>query len=166
MSTSRDSAATLAIDGPHATRALEFRSFAFPSVGTATAELPSEAGAVQRDERGAATLLHFAPGHFLAPAPSEALKRHLAALEATGIGAGFDVEGKWQQLTLSGGRALRVLAAAIDVRAVLQHRECAAVTLFDCTAVLATRPDGFDVWVEASYATDFRAMLDRVSRQD
>jgi sarcosine oxidase gamma subunit len=155
----------VAITGPDPIDALEYRSFAFPLVGTATAELPADAGSTQRDDAGRAALLHFAPGHFLAPQASPAMRRHLDALEVAGNGACFDVDGKWRHLAVTGTGAARLLAATIDVGRVLQHRECAAVTLFDCPAVLLRRADGYDVWVEASYATDFRAMLDRLSRR-
>jgi hypothetical protein len=162
---SADTGAAVTLAGPEPSHALEYRSFAFPLVGTATAELPADAGSVQQDEAGRAALLHFAPGHFLAPAASAATRRHLVALAAAGNGACFDVDGKWWHVEVTGSRATRLLAATIDVARVLRHRECAAVTLFDCPSVLLRRRDGYDVWVEASYATDLRAMLDRVSRR-
>ena len=74
----------------------------------------------------------------------------------------FDVEGKWRALAVLGAGAERLLAESIDVASVLSQRECAAIRLFDCPVVLAREPDGFSVWVEASYATELRAMLDRV----
>jgi hypothetical protein len=38
-------------------------------------------------------------------------------------------------------------------------RDCAALHLFDCPAVLSRRGGGFEVWVEASYAAAFREVL-------
>jgi hypothetical protein len=153
------------IEGPGESRALEFETFVFPLVGTATTDLPAPPGAVQHDAAGRLTLLHFAPGRFLAPAPPPDIVRHLDALAAAGVGAVFDVEGKWRALAVLGAGAERVLAETIDVASVLSHRECAAVRLFDCPVVLARAPEGFSLWVEASYATDLREMLDRVHAQ-
>lgn len=151
----------LRIEGPHPITVAEFKTFAFPLVGAAM-DLPALPGAVARDAAGKPTLLHFAPGRFLAPKPSPETVRRLASLAAAGIGAAFDVEGKWLELALSGAGAAPVLAASIDVHAVLCDRECAAVQLFDCPAVLARRSDDFDLWVEASYAHDLHEMFGRI----
>ncbi len=150
------------IAGPAATDCREFKTFMFPLVGTSTTDLPAPPGAVQRDDRGRATLLHFAPGRFLAPAPVADMIRHLDALAAAGAGAVFDVSGKWRSLAVTGPGADRLLASTIDVGAVLLHRECAALHLFDCPVVLARAPGGFDAWVEGSYATDLLGSLERV----
>ena len=150
------------IEGPGESRALEFKTFVFPLVGPATTDLPAPPGAVQHDVAGRPTLLHFAPGRFLAPAPSPEIVRHLDALAAAGVGVVFDVEGKWRALAVLGAGAERLLAESLDVASVLAQRECAAARLFDCPVVLARAPEGFSVWVEASYATDLREMLDRV----
>jgi hypothetical protein len=162
MNTARPQSSRLVIGDPEGVAALEFKTFAFPLVGPATTDLPAPPGAVQRDPAGRAALVHFAPGRFLAPEPTADLVRHLGALAATGIGVIFDVTGKWQHLVVHGSDASRLLAATIDVAAVLVHRECAALRLFDCPSVLATRPGGFDIWVEASYALDLRTSLERV----
>jgi heterotetrameric sarcosine oxidase gamma subunit len=151
------------IEGPGEDRGLEFKTYLFPLVGTATADLPAPPGAAWRDAGGRATLLHFAPGRFLAPAPSEELARHLAALEAAGVGALFEVSGKWRAFTVEGEGAVRLLAAGLDADAVLAHRDCAAVTLFDCPAVLARTAAGFALWVHASCASDLRAGLERLA---
>ena len=157
--------AVIRIERSSATAALEFKAFGFPLIGPATTELPDRPGAVERDVSGRATLLHFAPGRFLAPAPTAETARHLAALADAGVGASFDVEGKWQEFALSGSSAERVLAATIDARAVLGQRDCAAVQLFDCPCVLARRKDGYDVWVEASYALDLGESFARVGKE-
>jgi len=147
------------IEGPALQRMLEFKTFEFPLAGTAVAELPAPPGAVQRDAGGRAALLHFAAGRFLVPAPVPDLDRHLAALQAAGVGAVFDVDGKWRTFSLEGRGAQRVLACTVDLTQVLQHRECAALYLFDCPAILARRAEAFDVWIEASYASAFLECL-------
>jgi sarcosine oxidase gamma subunit len=154
----------LEINGPRGIVSLELKTFAYPfSRGEGSAELPVAPGAVERDDMGRATLLHFAPGRFLAPEPSLSLVERLEALAATGVGVTFNVEGKWNNITLAGSAAQRVLAATIDSAAVLADRECAAVRLFDCPTVLARQGHDFDIWVEASYAKDLRASLERVA---
>lgn len=163
MSSLTSSAATpLAIAGPAPVSALEFKSFAFPPTGALSASLPVAPGAVERDGE-AAVLLHFAPGRFLVPLPSDARLRDLRAFAAAGVGALFDVTGKYQHLRITGPRAARVLAEGIDIGAVLEGRDCAFVTLFDCPVVVARHGMGYDAWVDASYAVDFRAMLDRIA---
>jgi sarcosine oxidase gamma subunit len=167
-------------------RALEFKAFEFPLVGAAAAELPAAPGAVHRDtdigisigtgtgagagagigdsngngsRAGRAALLHFAPGRFLAPAPTPDTERRLHALQAAGAGAVFDVEGKWQAFALTAPGAERALSSTIDLAQALGGRDCAALYLFDCPAVLSRCEGGFDVWVEASYAVAFRELL-------
>jgi sarcosine oxidase gamma subunit len=151
------------IEGPALQRMLEFKTFEFPLAGTAVVALPASPGAAQRDAGGRATLLHFAAGRFLVPSPLPDIARHLGALQAAGVGAVFDVDGKWQTFQLTGRGALRVLASTIDLGQALHHRDCAALHLFDCPAVLARRAEAFDVWVEASYASAFRDCVDRAA---
>ena len=150
------------IDGPLAIEAREFKTFMFPLVGTATADLPAPPGAVQRDGAGRPTLLHFAPGRFLVPAPAADMIRHLDALASAGVGAVFNVVGKWRSIRVSGTGAERLLAAGVDVATVLSHRECAAAHLFDCPVVLARASDGFELWVHSSYAIDLAGSLERI----
>ena len=150
------------IAGPILVEASEFKTFLFPLVGTSTTDLPAPPGAVQRDAAGRATLLHFAPGRFLAPAPASDMVRHLEALAAAGVGALFDVSGKWRAIDLAGAGATRLLVSGIDVDAVLAHRECAALQLFDCPVVLARAAGGFGIWAQGSYATDFLGSLERI----
>jgi sarcosine oxidase gamma subunit len=151
-------------------KALEFKAFEFPLTGAAAAELPASPGAVQRgtgtgtgidnySSTGRAVLLHFAPGRFLAPAPTPDTERRLLDLQAAGVGAMFDVEGKWQAFALTAPGAERALASTIDLAQALGGRDCAALHLFDCPAVLSRRGGGFEVWVEASYAAAFREVL-------
>jgi sarcosine oxidase gamma subunit len=153
-------------------KALEFKAFEFPLTRAAAAELPASPGAVQRgtdvgagpgiddgSSTGRAVLLHFAPGRFLAPAPTPETERRLLALQAAGVGALFDVEGKWQAFALTAPGAERALSSTIDLAQALGGRDCAALHLFDCPAVLSRRGGGFEVWVEASYAVAFREVL-------
>ncbi len=154
--------AQLVIEGPGEARALEFKAFLFPLVGPATADLPAPPGAAWHDAAGRPTLLHFAPGRFLAPVPTAELARHLAALEAARVGSLFDVNGKWRVLAVTGHGAERLLAAGADVEAMLQHRDCAALTLFDCPVVVARAPGGYALFAYASYAQDLRASLERL----
>jgi len=146
--------------------ALEFKAFEFPLTDAAAAELPASPGAVQRgtdvgsdSSTGRAVLLHFAPGRFLAPAPTPDTERRLLALQHAGVGAVFDVEGKWQAFALTAPGAERALSSTIDLAQALGGRDCAALHLFDCPAVLSRRSGGFEVWVEASYAVAFREVL-------
>ena len=153
-------------------KALEFKAFEFPLTGAAAAELPASPGSVQRDtgiaagtsidhgsSAGRAVLLHFAPGRFLAPAPTPDTERRLLALQGAGIGAVFDVEGKWQAFALTAPGAERALSSTVDLAQALGGRDCAALHLFDCPAVLSRRGAGFEVWVEASYAVAFGEVL-------
>jgi heterotetrameric sarcosine oxidase gamma subunit len=152
------------IEGPVLERTLEFKTFRFPFESRATIDLPPSPGTVRRDASGRALLLHFAPGRFLAPAPTPDMERHLDALQAAGVGALFDVDGKCQAFTIRGQGAENLLSYSINLTQVLGNRDCAAVHLFDCPAVLARGAEAFDVWVERSYATEFRECLDDLRR--
>jgi hypothetical protein len=145
------------LDGFALQRVLEFQTFNFPLIDIAARDLPASPGSVQRDASGRATLLHFAPGRMLAPTPaSEVL---LDRLQAARVGSLFEVDGKWQAFTMSGPGAERVLSSTINLTQVLGQRDCAALHLFDCPAIIARRPGAFDVWVEASYASAFREQV-------
>jgi hypothetical protein len=67
-----------------------------------------------------------------------------------------DVDGKWAVYDAGADVARRILNAAVDLDEILDGRDCAAVTLFDCPAVVA-RPvaDRIVVCVHASYAASF-----------
>jgi heterotetrameric sarcosine oxidase gamma subunit len=147
------------IEGPTRQRVLEFKTFEFPLVDAAMMDLPASPGSVRRDASSRAMLLHFAPGRFLVPAPTPDIVRGLDALQVAGVGAVFDVDGKWQAFALTGPRAERVLSSAINLTEALGGRECAALQLYDCPAVLARRANAFEVWVEASYAIALRGLL-------
>jgi heterotetrameric sarcosine oxidase gamma subunit len=157
--TPSDAVAHCRIEGPALQHVLEFNTFEYPLSEEAMVGLPATPGAVTRDPSGLATLLHFAPGRFLIPAPSPECAARLDALQSAAVGALFDVEGKWQRFTLTGPGAERVLSSAINLTQVLADRECAAAHLFDCPSILTRQADAFDLWVEASYARAFRGHL-------
>jgi hypothetical protein len=115
--------------------------------------LPAAPGAMTLDAQGRPALLHFAPGRWLALADPTGTSPGSAI-------AAFDVTGKWQGLVLSGPRAPRLLASTIHTATVLRARDCAALELFDCPAILAALPDGgaapaYAVWVLSSYLAQF-----------
>ena len=85
------------------------------------------------------------------------------AIEA-GDGTSIDVEGKWNEMLLTGSEATRVLASTIDIEAVLLERGCAAVTLFDCPTIVMAVAGGYRIWIEASHAEDFTAAIGRLHR--
>ena len=106
-------------------------------------------------------LLHFAPGRWLAPDPSAETRSLLAGAVQQAPGTVVDVTGKWDALMISGPGAHRLLACAISIEAVLDGRDCAAVTLFDCPATLARVQGQFALWVQSSYTTDFLHTAER-----
>jgi len=138
-------------------RVLEFAAFRWPGPVDAKSGLPSAAGAVARDSDDGASLLHFAPGRVLAPDPSASTEALLDAAASRGIGTRIDVTGKWERYSLRGPGSARLLACAFSLEAVLGERDCAAVAIFDCPAIVAKCRDGFDLWVLSSYAGDFLA---------
>jgi len=150
----------LRIEGPFRQPMREFQIFKYPSADAAMIDLPQSPGTVRRDESGQATVLHFAPGRFLLPSPASDMVEHFEHLQEAGIGALVDVEGKWRTFTLTGPGAERALSSTVDLMRVLGGRDCAALYLFDCPAVLARRSHAFDLWVEASYAATLRECLD------
>jgi heterotetrameric sarcosine oxidase gamma subunit len=144
---------------------LEFVAFGFPLGGAFVVGWPAAPGAVRHDEQGRPVLLHFAPARWLVPAPHPDIAALIEAATQAGAGAIVAVDGKWRAMELTGPGAARLLASTVDVEAVLDGRECAAVTLFDCPALLARVPGGFAVWVRASYAADFAAAVERLRSQ-
>ena len=136
---------------------LEFVAYAWPAQGCAPPDWPLEPGAVRRDAQQQPALLHFAPARWLAPAPAPELRRLLEAAASVGVGSLIDASGKWLPVDIEGPGAARLLACSLDIKAVLGSRDCAAVTLFDCPAVVARMADGFRLWVQASYASHLLA---------
>jgi sarcosine oxidase gamma subunit len=119
---------------------------------------PAKAGAALRDAAGRPTVLHFAPDRWLVPAPAPPLLQQLQVLERAGCGTLIDVTGKWQELRIAPEDARALLARSIDFEAVLTDRECAAIMLFDCPALLARREDAFNLWIAASFIQSVLAL--------
>ncbi len=143
-------------------RMLEFAAFGFPLGGAFVVGWPAAPGAVRYEADDQPALLHFAPARWLVPQPHPDIEALLDAAVDAGAGVVIDVDGKWQPLLLRGPGARRVLATAVDIDAALRERACAALTLFDCPCIVATRADGYALWVHASYATDFIAAIERL----
>jgi heterotetrameric sarcosine oxidase gamma subunit len=143
--------------------ALEFTSYAWPAAGRLSTEWPMEPGAVWRDTQRQPALLHFAPARWLAPAPGPELRHLLEGAAGAGAGSLVDASGKWVAVDIAGPGAARLLACTMDIEAVLIDRECAALTLFDCPAVVARTAQGFRLWVQASYAEHLLATAQHCS---
>jgi len=141
-------------------RALEF--VAFGDSRTGLADWPLAPGGVRHGAQGRPEILHFAPGRWLLPEPDASSCAAVAAAAAADTGTAVEVEGKWMAMDLSGPDAARLLSSSLDVAAVLESRDCAAVVLFDCPAVLAASSAGYRIYVKASYAADFMAAVSRV----
>lgn len=127
-----------------------------PSATAPPAPWDAPPGAVlSSDSLGLA--LHFAPARWLLLGTAAALVD--AALQSGALA--IDVEGKWTLIELTEPYARRALSAAVNVEAVLDGRDCAAATLFDCPAVIARRDGyaGYFVCVHASYAFSFNLAL-------
>jgi heterotetrameric sarcosine oxidase gamma subunit len=158
---SDDATSFCRIDGVAGMRTLEFSAFAWPTPAISAPAWPSTPGAVRYGAQQRPLLLHFAPGRWLAPDPDPEIGALLEGAAQAAAGAVVEVTGKWRALQISGPGAGHLLACTIAVEAVLTDRDCAALTLFDCPAILARAPDGFAVWVQASYATDFTLTAQR-----
>jgi sarcosine oxidase gamma subunit len=113
-------------------------------------QFPRLPGGGVYDAAGDPLLLHFAPRRWLVTGTGPSVDAALAAVPAFGVQV--DVTGKWQGFRISGAGAQRLLASALAVETVLAGRHCAALTLFDCPAVLAHAQGGYVAWVQASYA--------------
>ncbi len=135
--------------------ALEFTAFAWPAQALGEPAWPGAPGAVRYDSQGRALLLHFAPGRWLAPDPIDETRSLLASAAGAGLGAVVEVTGKWDTVLILGPGATRLMACAIGIEAVLDARDCAALTLFDCPVTVARYPEGFALWLQSSYTTDF-----------
>jgi heterotetrameric sarcosine oxidase gamma subunit len=125
-----------------------------------TGDWPSRPGSVRRSSERA-ELLHFAPGRWLVPEPAGSLREELARIEGASL---VDVEGKWHRAVLRGTDASRVLRATVPVDSMLEERECASATAFDCPVVIGRLRDGYEIWVAASYAESFRGAVEAVAR--
>jgi heterotetrameric sarcosine oxidase gamma subunit len=144
-------------------RAIEFVCF---DALSAPADWPRTPGGMRRGALGEPEILHIAPRRWLLPDPAEGLRAQAAAAEEAQTGTAVEVEGKWTSLELRGADAARVLSSTLDVAAVLESRDCAAVVLFDCPALiaaLAAPVAGYRLFVKASYAAAFTAALNRAA---
>jgi hypothetical protein len=117
--------------------------------------LPARPGQVSRDADGRPALLHFAPRRWLVVSPGANLKAGLADLDDRGLGALVDVDEKW--LPLRVGEPSKSLGTCIAAGAVLRDRQCAAVSIFDCPAIIAGGESGIDLWVASSFVDTLRA---------
>jgi hypothetical protein len=128
----------------------------FVGFQSAVAGLPAVPGQVRYADSGEPVLLHYAPGRWFAPAADDSLRLQLEALEAAGEGALFDVTGKFRSWRLDGTEGRLWLAQQCEVAMVLAGRDCAALTLFDCPALLTKRQldghENFVVWLASSAA--------------
>jgi sarcosine oxidase gamma subunit len=116
---------------------------------------PARPGQALRDAAGRPALLHFAPDRWLVPAPAPILLQELSLLERAEGGILIDVEGKWQEVHIAPERAHHMLSRSIDIETVLAARECAAVVLFDCPAMLARSDTTINLWIATSYLQSF-----------
>jgi len=141
---------------------LEFIAWRWPDNQGLGTDWPAAPGATRVDAAGRAELLHFAPGRWLAPEPSPAVLALLEGAERAGAGTQVDVTGKWDRIDVSGSAAARLLASTIEIGSVLAGRGCAAVTAFDCPAVVSGGGEDFALWLQSSYTADFMATATRL----
>jgi sarcosine oxidase gamma subunit len=142
-------------------RVLEFAAYHWPATGCDAAAWPTAAGGIVRDATGRTGVLHFAPGRWLLPNPSYETEHWVDSAARAGLGMKSDVTGKWARFSITGPGAARLLASAIGLAAILDGRDCAAVTLFDCPAVIARSGSSFELWVQSSYSLAFLATAGR-----
>lgn len=121
--------------------------------GAAPAGWPAAPGGAVRDGSGRPAVAHFAPGRWLVPTSGLDLTAWFAV--AAPLCSVVDVTGKWCAFAVAGPGSRRLLQTSIAIDAVLDGRDCAAVVLFDCPAVVARTIEGYIAWVQASYAADF-----------
>ena len=152
---------TCRVEPAPAVAALEFAAYTWPVRATSEADWPDAPGAVDHDASHRPVLLHFAPGRWLAPEPTTAMRVRLAALARAGAGTVVNVTGKWDALIIGGPGAPRLLACAVAIEAALDGRGCAALTLFDCPTIVTRMNGEFALWVQSSYTTDFAATVER-----
>jgi sarcosine oxidase gamma subunit len=105
-------------------------------------------------------ILHFSPGHLLVINFAGAAPPITANANAIAV----DVTGKWCGFRLHGSGARDVLAAGAHASLVLNGRECAALSLFDCPVVLLRIADTDEVWVPASYAESLCTALNKMEK--
>ncbi len=100
-------------------------------------------------------VLHFAPGIWLSLECDSAC----ASDPPTPDAILTDVTGKWIGLRLTGRHVQNVLASHIAVNVILKNRQCAALRLCDCPALLVRTGELCEVWTHASYRDSLLAAL-------
>jgi heterotetrameric sarcosine oxidase gamma subunit len=144
----------------------EFVSFAATTSGDAWSDGCATPGQVEWLSVGTACRLYFAPRRWLVVGDCAELRARLAAACDAGVGTSVDVEGKWAALRLDGPDARLALASTVDIDAVLLQRDCAALTLFDCPAVVMREGAAYRMWVAASCAAAFEAAINALSGRE
>jgi heterotetrameric sarcosine oxidase gamma subunit len=139
----------------------EFVSYSGSVQNPTGGDWPSAPGAVRFDEQFRPLLAHFAPGRWLAPEPSPQTLAFLNDAAGSGAGTLVDVTGKWDAIRICGPGSVRLLACTINCEVMLENRDCAAATLFDCPAILMRTSDGFSAWVQSSYTGHFLATAEQ-----
>jgi sarcosine oxidase gamma subunit len=104
---------------------------------------------------GNSRLLHFAPGTWLAIDYAAAAVPSELPADAIPV----EVTGKWICFKLAGALVPRVIAAGTQLKLVLDNRDCAALTLFDCPVVVLRATDAFELGIHSSYADCLRTAL-------
>jgi sarcosine oxidase gamma subunit len=109
-------------------------------------------GSIQRPLPTGAILL-IAPARWLLM--GDALSSHaseLALLRERGASL-VDVSAKWCRFEFAAARAHECLSRVIDLAQVMGGgRDCAALTVLDCPAVLLRSGAGYELWVMRSFA--------------
>jgi heterotetrameric sarcosine oxidase gamma subunit len=140
-------------------RVFDFQAFAAPLARALADALPTRPGQAAWENRGELRAMHVAPGRWLLPDPEPGLLALLESAVAEDGGMLTDVSGKWQRLDVTGAGAARVLRAAVAVESVLADRDCGALLVFDCPAVVIRQPHGFGIWVRSAYAETLQDLL-------
>lgn len=145
-------------------RVLDFQAFALPLAHGLADALPTRPGQATWENSGALRAMHVAPGRWLLPNPEPGLLALLESSAAEDGGLLTDISGKWRRLDVTGPGATRALRAAVAVESVLADRDCGALLLFDCPAVLIRQGWGYSVWVISSYAVALEELLATAGR--
>jgi heterotetrameric sarcosine oxidase gamma subunit len=140
-------------------RVFDFQAFAAPLARVLADALPTRPGQATWENGGELRAMHVAPGRWLVPDPAPGLLALLESAAAEDSGMLTDVSGQWRRLGVTGPGASRVLHAAVAVESVLAERDCGALLLFDCPAVLIREAGGFSVWVTSTYAEALEDLL-------
>jgi len=120
------------------------------------------AGCATRGPEGADIVLHPAPDRWLVAEASAAIVTDLRAAEREGLGVLTEVTGKWRRIRitpLTPDAGPHPLSAAMPLELMLAGRECAALWVYDCPAVVVRCAGEVELWVEASYEASAVSML-------